>query len=226
MTDHRSAPSALENHQIGVRPTLPVDQVIGEFGFHYFNDLRSWQHTWLGRPVMQNPHDIWAIQQIMWRTKPEVVVETGTQHGGSCILWRWLLEACGGGDVITIDVDHSNIVERDVAVHYLTGSSIDPGIIGRVAELVAGRPALVILDSDHAPPTLRPSSTRMHRSSRLGATWSCKTPSSVGIPYTSKPTMEGHGRPCNASSCITLSGWSTSGSNRCTRSAPTGTCAG
>src|SRR6266545_6180735 len=52
--------------------------------------------TWLGRPIIQFPQDVMAMQEIVWRTRPEVVVETGVAHGGSLLLYASLLELLGG----------------------------------------------------------------------------------------------------------------------------------
>ena len=66
----------------------------------------SYNFTWAGRPIIQFPEDIVAYQEIVWRVKPDVIVETGIAHGGSLILSASLLEMIGGnGKVIGIDID-------------------------------------------------------------------------------------------------------------------------
>src|SRR5947207_8708272 len=61
--------------------------------------------TWLGRPVIQLPEDMIRIQEVIWRLRPDVLVETGVAHGGSLIFYASLFEAMGQGRVIGVDVD-------------------------------------------------------------------------------------------------------------------------
>ncbi len=48
----------------------------------------SYNFTWMGRPIIQTPQDMVALQEIIWRTRPDVVVETGIAHGGSLVYLR------------------------------------------------------------------------------------------------------------------------------------------
>ena len=114
--------------------------------------------TWLGRPILQFPADILAMQEIIWRTKPEVIIETGIAHGGSLIFSASMLELLGGnGTVIGIDIDirsHNRVeLERhplSKRITLLEGSSTSVGIVDTVKRLVRGRErVLVILDSNH-----------------------------------------------------------------------------
>src|SRR5262245_15765637 len=58
---------------------------------------------WLGRPIIQLPQDIVAIQELIWTIKPDFVVETGIAHGGSLVLSASILELIGGtGRVIGV----------------------------------------------------------------------------------------------------------------------------
>src|SRR4051812_24431598 len=66
----------------------------------------SYNFSWMGRPIIQYPEDIVATQEVIWRVKPDLIVETGIAHGGSLIFSASLLELLGGdGRVIGIDVD-------------------------------------------------------------------------------------------------------------------------
>ena len=64
----------------------------------------SYNFTWLGRPIIQLPQDVVAIQEIVWTTRPDVIIETGVAHGGSLVLSASILELLGGdGQVVGID---------------------------------------------------------------------------------------------------------------------------
>lgn len=118
----------------------------------------SYNFTWLGRPIIQFPQDMVALQEIIWRIKPDVIIETGVAHGGSLILSASFLELIGGdGIVIGIDVDIRPHNRAEIESHPLShriklvqGSSISPETLAEVDQLAAGKKrALVILDSNH-----------------------------------------------------------------------------
>ena len=118
----------------------------------------SYNFSWLGRPIIQYPQDIVAMQEIVWQVRPQVIVETGIAHGGSLVFHASLLELIGGaGHVLGIDVDiraHNRkaIEEHPLAkrITMLEGSSVDESVVRRVHEIVGDRkPVLVALDSNH-----------------------------------------------------------------------------
>ncbi len=114
--------------------------------------------TWLGRPIVQLPTDVMALQELIWAVKPELVVETGIAHGGSLILYASILELIGGkGEVVGVDIDireHNRIeIERHPLSKRITmieGSSVDRATVELVQDKTAEKsPVLVVLDSDH-----------------------------------------------------------------------------
>jgi cephalosporin hydroxylase len=118
----------------------------------------SYNFDWLGRPIIQYPQDIIAMQEIIWRVKPDFIIETGIAHGGSIIFYSSLLELIGGdGHVLGIDIDireHNRIeIEKHPMYKRITmieGSSIDDGTIKQVQNLVKNKKkVLVVLDSHH-----------------------------------------------------------------------------
>ncbi len=123
----------------------------------------SYNFTWLGRPIIQYPQDMVALQEIIWDVKPDLIIETGIAHGGSLIFsasMLSLLELSGlirNGQVLGIDIDireHNRIeVENHPMAHkiqMIQGSSIDESIIGKVHDLAKHfNRVLVCLDSNH-----------------------------------------------------------------------------
>jgi len=113
--------------------------------------------TWLGMPVIQFPQDLVALQQIIWRTRPELIVETGVAHGGGTIFLASMLELAGGpGRVVAIDIDIRAHNRQAIELHRLgkrvtliEGSSTQPDVVSRVGALASGKRTLVVLDSDH-----------------------------------------------------------------------------
>lgn len=123
----------------------------------------SYNFSWLGRPIIQYPQDMVALQEIIWRVQPDLIVETGIAHGGSLIFSASMLElnaACGGSKdalVLGIDIDIRAHNRAAIDAHPLRrriemmeGSSIDGSVISAVAQLARGkRSVLVCLDSNH-----------------------------------------------------------------------------
>lgn len=118
----------------------------------------SYNFTWLGRPIIQFPQDIVALQEIIWRVRPDLIVETGIAHGGSLIFSASMLELLGGdGEALGIEIELRPQNRAEIEKHPLfnrikiiEGSSIDESVAGQVRRMAAGkRQVLVILDSNH-----------------------------------------------------------------------------
>jgi cephalosporin hydroxylase len=123
----------------------------------------SYHFEWLGRPIIQYPHDVLAMQELIWQVQPDLIIETGIAHGGSVIFSASMLElnaACGGppdAEVLGLDIDiraHNRAaIEAHPMAKRLTmiqGSSVAPEIIALVRAKAAGKSrVLVSLDSNH-----------------------------------------------------------------------------
>lgn len=117
----------------------------------------SYNFTWLGRPIIQYPQDMIAMQEIVWETKPDLIVETGIAHGGSLIYYASLLELIGYGEVLGIDIEIRPHNRTAIEAHpmfkrisLLEGSSIAADIIKQVRKAAKGKRTLVVLDSNHS----------------------------------------------------------------------------
>lgn len=117
----------------------------------------SYHFTWLGRPIIQYPQDIIALQEIIWKVKPDLIIETGIARGGSLIFSASILELIGNGKVLGVDIDirkHNKIeIEKHSMYKRITmieGSSIDETIVKKVYKIARGKKRiLLILDSNH-----------------------------------------------------------------------------
>ena len=117
----------------------------------------SYNFDWLGRPIIQYPQDILTIQELIWKTKPDIILETGIAHGGSLIYSASILEIIGKGKVIGIDIDIRNHNRGQIEKHFLNkrialieGSSVDEKIAKKIFILTKNKKkVLVILDSNH-----------------------------------------------------------------------------
>lgn len=125
----------------------------------------TYNFSWLGRPIIQYPNDIVAMQEIIWKVKPDIIIETGIAHGGSLIFsasMLALLDLCegkimSGRRVVGVDVDIRAHNRKEIEAHPLAdritmieGSSIDESVIREVWNLVDQKQkVLVCLDSNH-----------------------------------------------------------------------------
>lgn len=133
----------------------------------------SYNFEWLGRPIIQYPQDVVAMQEIVWQVRPDLIIETGVAHGGSLIFsasMLALLDVCDAIEqnkiidpskstrkVIAVDIDirahnRAAIEEHPMAsrIQMIQGSSIVPEIVEQVKKIAAGyRTVLVCLDSNH-----------------------------------------------------------------------------
>lgn len=123
----------------------------------------SYHFEWLGRPIIQYPQDIVAMQELVWEIKPDLIIETGIAHGGSLIFYASMLELlvqCGEidhGEVVGVDIEIRPHNRQAIEAHpmskrisMLEGSSIDASIVEQIKAKAAGKKrVLVTLDSNH-----------------------------------------------------------------------------
>lgn len=133
----------------------------------------TYNFHWLGRPIIQYPQDIVAIQELVWQVRPDLIIETGIAHGGSLILSASMLalldisDAIGAGTtmdprtsgrrVLGVDIDirahnRSAIEAHPMSsrVEMIQGASTDPDVVAQVRDVAARyQRVLVCLDSMH-----------------------------------------------------------------------------
>lgn len=123
----------------------------------------SYHFEWMGRPIIQYPQDIVAMQELIWQVQPDLIIETGIAHGGSLIFSASMLElnvACGGpkdAEVLGVDIDIRPHNQQAILAHpmskritMLQGSSVAPEIVEQVHAKASGKQRVLIsLDSNH-----------------------------------------------------------------------------
>jgi cephalosporin hydroxylase len=136
-----------------------VDRLSNELFVEACRYRYSYNFTWLGRPIIQFPEDMVAIQEIIWKVQPDLVVETGVAHGGSLIFHASILQLLGGDRrVIGIDIDIRAHNRAAIEAHPMSGkidlvqgSSDSSEVMAEVKRLAEGRQRiLVLLDSNHS----------------------------------------------------------------------------
>ena len=123
----------------------------------------SYNFSWLGRPIIQFPQDLIAVQELIWKTKPDLIIETGIAHGGSIIFSAsilTMLESSGlikNGRILGIDIDIRKYNEKLIKSHPMSkkitmfeGSSTSPKMINKVKKFAKkSKNIMLILDSNH-----------------------------------------------------------------------------
>jgi cephalosporin hydroxylase len=128
----------------------------------WFIDVNRYEYgkhfSWLGCPIIQFPQDIIAFQEIIWKLKPDLIIETGIARGGSLIFFASILELIGKGSVLGIEIELHRNNENAIKKHpmfkrikILKGSSTDPKIFNQTKRIAKNKKkVMVILDSDHS----------------------------------------------------------------------------
>jgi cephalosporin hydroxylase len=114
--------------------------------------------TWLGRPIIQLPDDMFRLQEVIYAVRPDVIIETGVAHGGSLVFHAGLCKAMGRGRVIGVDIEiraHNRVAieahELFPLITLVEGNSIASETVSQVQALVRkGETVLVLLDSGHS----------------------------------------------------------------------------
>ncbi len=121
--------------------------------FHnLYYDSAVWKETrWLGILVQKLPLDLFTYQEILHENRPDVIVETGTLHGGSAYFFASIMDLIGHGSIITIDIYEQPNRPEHPRITYLTGSSTSSEIFSKVKTLIPDNAkVMVVLDSDHS----------------------------------------------------------------------------
>ena len=118
----------------------------------------SYQFDWLGVPIIQMPEDLIVFQEIVYKTQPDLIIETGVARGGSIIFWASIQKLCGiNGEILGVDIDireharsaikHSNFKDQ---INLIEGSSVENKVVDSVKSIVSQhKRVMVVLDSNH-----------------------------------------------------------------------------
>ena len=169
--------STLAQERVGIIERLGQDEDLRRLTLEWVKSVNakkySYSFDWLGRPIIQYPQDMVAMQELIWTIRPDLIIETGIAHGGSLVFsasMLALLDLCDATEagtvldpaqprrrVLGVDIDirahNREAIERHPLaprIDMIQGSSIDPGVVAEVSALAQGAArVLVSLDSNH-----------------------------------------------------------------------------
>lgn len=181
-----SIEQTLTEEQDGVRRVMPLysreafESLSRQWLKVGWDQKHTYTFTWMGRPIIQLPEDLVRLQEVVYRVKPDVIVETGVAHGGSLVFYASLCKALGKGRVIGVEIalrpHNRQALEAHELFPFITlveGSSVAPDVVARVKGLVKrGEVVLVLLDSLH---------TKEHVAQELEAYHDLVTPGSYVV---------------------------------------------
>ncbi|MGE3771226.1 MAG: CmcI family methyltransferase [Bdellovibrionales bacterium] len=123
---------------------------LGEYADWYFCD-KSFLHSihWMGVPTRKMIFDIWVYHEIIFETKPDVILEIGSWFGGSTLFLGNVCDNMNHGEVISIDINHDAFRGHHPRVTTITGDCSDPHIVQQVKDRLVGKTVMVIHDGDH-----------------------------------------------------------------------------
>ena len=100
--------------------------------------------------MLKYPTDLWIYQELIVERRPDLIIETGTHHGGSALFMAMICDQLGAGEVVSVDIDGDPARPSHPRIEYITASSTDPGVVADLTARAAGKRVMVILDSDHS----------------------------------------------------------------------------
>jgi cephalosporin hydroxylase len=175
-------------------PTSELSVLSGTWREIAMRERYVYNFDWLGRPIIQFPQDVFALQELIWRVKPDLIIETGIAHGGSLVLSASILALLDIEDgrihdstrpkrkVLGVDIEIRNHNREAIEGHFLNawismieGSSVDSTVVEKVHKIAKDyKSVMVLLDSNH---------TYEHVLQELGAYADLVTPNSYLIVY-------------------------------------------
>ncbi|MBM3813772.1 MAG: hypothetical protein FJW20_19265 [Acidimicrobiia bacterium] len=130
-----------------------------------------YEPTWMGIPIIQTPGDVLMMQELIWRLRPDFIVECGLAHGGSAVCYASVCELAGKGRVIGVDVEvrqYNRVALRSHPmahrIELIEASSVELSTVAEVERRVAGsKTVMVVLDSNHSHQHVRKELELYHR---------------------------------------------------------------
>ncbi len=123
-------------------------------------DRYNWIHqtTWFGEPILQLPQDMFALQEIIFKTRPKYIIELGTAWGGSLLFYSTLMECVGGERIIGVDIYIPDDLKQRVGsfgriserITWVKGSSVEESTLDEIKSIIGNeRQVMVVVDTFH-----------------------------------------------------------------------------
>jgi len=123
----------------------------------YSDEVKYYRHftgkphkfpKWMGIDVIKYPNDLITYQEIIFKNKPDIIIETGTQTGGSALFFAHMLDIIGKGKVVTVDIKDFN-PPKHPRITYIIGRATTKDTLDQIEKIVKDKTCMVSLDSNH-----------------------------------------------------------------------------
>lgn len=129
---------------------MTLEETVRRFHKLYYSSGVHVKTRWLGVRALKCPLDLWIYQEILVRNRPDLIVETGTEHGGSALYLASVCDLIDNGRIVTIDLKHREGRPDNPRITYMHGNSIKQEVVASVRNMIQpGESVMVILDSAH-----------------------------------------------------------------------------
>lgn len=132
----------------GIKNKFIDKEAVDKFHKIYYNS-GAYQFTeWEGIRIYKYPSDLFLYSEIIFKNKPDIIIETGTLYGGSALFFARLFDIIGNGRVISMDITYKN-TPKHPRIKYIISNSVEPSLIIQLKKLCKNKKIMVILDSNH-----------------------------------------------------------------------------
>ncbi len=125
------------------------DMTLREWMIYHHKNIVFQKCYWMGVKTLKNPLDTWIYQEIIYETKPDVLIEIGSAEGGSTLYFAQLFDMLGKGQVVSIDIDRSTYNVKHDRIIEITGDSSSEETAAQVAEICEGKNCMLLHDGGH-----------------------------------------------------------------------------
>ncbi len=127
------------------------NKIVDQFHEFYFTDRKTEKRKalWQGVEVIKYPTDLFILQEILYQTQPDLIIETGTYKGGSALFMAHMCDLIGRGQIISIDYRVIKNLPQHPRIEYWVGSSVSLEIKNKINKLPKNKKTMVMLDSKH-----------------------------------------------------------------------------
>jgi cephalosporin hydroxylase len=118
----------------------------------YASSERTWANTkWMGTTILKNPFDMWVYQELLFENRPDLLIECGTNKGGSSLYFANMFDLLGNGRIVSIDINNNPGKPVHPRIEYLVMSSTSDECMRELQKRIKpGEKIMAVLDSDHS----------------------------------------------------------------------------
>jgi len=147
------ARSAYQKHSPAITEKIyadALDKPLHSYLWNYYHQKDYIQSVkWMGIPTLKVIFDLWIYQEIIFKKKPDVIIEIGSHYGGSTLYLAHILDIVNHGQVISVEIHPQNFRGQHKRVIEIEGDCSLPEVLSKIKDMIKGKTVMVIHDGDH-----------------------------------------------------------------------------